>query len=109
MEATVSIAAVIAVIGFAITVFNFFQGRKHETQAEDGKLEGIRTNLVTVEIKLDQVMNTTNETRADIKETRTDIKTMNAKIQDLDKDMSIVKRDLQTAFKRIEELKEGTR
>lgn len=69
--------------------------------AKDGKgeMEQIKESLIKANVKLDQVFNTTNETRSDIK-------AMNAKIQSIDKELEIVKRDVATAFIRIDELKD---
>lgn len=72
---------------------------KSEIQEDDRKFDGIKESLLKANMKLDQVCATTNETRSDIKG-------MNLKIQSLDKELEVVKRDVQTAFVKIDELKE---
>lgn len=69
--------------------------------SQDGKSEmnGIKEALLKANMKLDQVCATTNETRSDIK-------SMNTRIQNLDKEIEVVKRDVETAFIRIDELRD---
>lgn len=53
--------------------------------------------LIKMNVKLDQICATTNETRSDIK-------SMNTKIVEQDKRLTIVERDVKTAFRKIDEL-----
>ena len=100
MDTTVTIATLIAVSSFIFTAYNFMQARKKETVEATSQLEEIKTGLIKVNMKLDTVCATTNETRSDIK-------AMNQQIQVLDKELEVVKRDLKTAFTRIDELREA--
>ncbi len=70
-------------------------------QKEQSQLDGIKESLLKANIKLDQVCATTNETRADIK-------ALDNRLQEMDKRVTVVERDLKTAFNRIDELKGGT-
>lgn len=99
-DPSITITFIIAVCGFIFTAYNFWAARKKDVLDATAQLEEIRTGLIKVNMKLDQVCVTTNETRSDIK-------AMNTQIQELDKELSIVKRDLKTAFNRIDELKEA--
>lgn len=99
MDTTVTIATLIAVCSFVFTAYNFMMSRKKETIEATSQLEEIKTGLIKVNMKLDQVCATTIETRSDIK-------AMNQQIQTLDKELEVVKRDLKTAFTRIDELRE---
>ena len=99
MDASVSVAFIIAVCGFVFTAYNFFSARKKETIEASSQLAEIHTSLLKVNMKLDNVCATTSETRVDIK-------AMNNQIQTLDKELEVVKRDLKTAFVRIDEIKE---
>ena len=99
-NSSVTITFLIAVIGFVFTAYNFYSARKKEALESSARLEEIRESLIKCNMKLDTVCATTNETRADIK-------AMNTQIQELDKELSVVKRDLKTAFTRIDELKEA--
>lgn len=99
-DSTVTITFIIAVCGFIFTAYNFLAARKKEAVEANARLEEIRESLLKCNMKLDTVCATTNETRSDIK-------AMNNQIQELDKELSVVKRDLKTAFSRIDELKEA--
>jgi len=99
-NSSITITFLIAVVGFLFTVYNFYSSRKKEALESNQRLEEIRESLLKCNMKLDTVCATTNETRSDIK-------AMNNQIQELDKELSMVKRDLKTAFSRIDELKEA--
>jgi septal ring factor EnvC (AmiA/AmiB activator) len=93
----------ISIIALVITIVTFIINRKKdlktEQKDESSQFEGIREGLIKANIKLDQVCAVTNETR-------TDIKALNKDIVELDKRMSVIERDVQTAFKRIDELRD---
>lgn len=72
--------------------------RKDEIQKDDRKFDGIKESLLKVNMKLDQVCSTTNETRSDIK-------SMNREIREMDARVVALERDMKTAFNNIEELK----
>ena len=92
-----SIAIVFTAVTFAK---NSKKDLRNDTREESLQFEGIREGLIKANIKLDQVCAVTNETR-------TDIKALNKDIVELDKRMSVIERDVQTAFKRIDELRES--
>lgn len=98
----ITIAAIIALVGFGITVYNFLNARKKDTQSEDHLMENIRTSLMQANIKLDSLGSVTGDIKADIK-------VLNNKIQEQDKAIIIVKRDLETAFDKIDELRDEVR
>ena len=93
----------ISIIALVITIVTFVINRKKDLKSEQkdesSQFEGIREGLIKANIKLDQVCAVTNETR-------TDIKALNKDIVELDKRMSVIERDVQTAFKRIDELRD---
>lgn len=93
----------ISIIALIITIVTFIINRKKdlktEQKDESSQFEGIREGLIKANIKLDQVCAVTNETR-------TDIKALNKDIVELDKRISVVERDVQTAFMRIDELRD---
>ena len=94
----------ISIIALLITIVTFIINRKKdlktEQKDESSQFEGIREALIKANIKLDQLCAVTNETR-------TDIKSLNKDIVELDKRISVVERDIQTAFMRIDELRES--
>lgn len=67
-------------------------------QKEESRFDGIKESLLKANMKLDQVCATTNETRSDIK-------SLNKDIGDIDRRVTIVERDMKTAFNAIDELK----
>jgi hypothetical protein len=71
-----------------------------ETKEEHLVMNGIKESLLKVNMKLDQVCSTTNETR-------TDIKSLTKDTQALDVRLAVVERDLKTAFTLIDEVKHG--
>ena len=87
---------------FVILTFvrNGNKDKKNEIREEDLAMNGIKESLLKVNMKLDQVCSTTNETR-------TDIKSLNKDMKDIDVRLVIVERDLKTAFNQIDELKHG--
>lgn len=72
---------------------------KHDILEDDARLDGIKESLLKANMKLDQVCATTNETR-------TDIKALNKDLANLEKEVVVLKRDLKTAFTRIDELRD---
>ena len=94
----------ISIIALIITILTFAINRKKDVKAgyqeEDAKFDGIKESLLKANIKLDQVCATTTETRADIK-------ALNKDIVEMDKRISVIERDVQTAFLRIDELREN--
>jgi len=93
---TISVLSLLFVIMTFIR--NGHKDEKEQDEKTDAKFDGIKESLLKANMKLDQVCATTNETRSDIK-------AMNSQIQALDKEIVVVKRDLKTAFNRIDELR----
>lgn len=99
---TLALAFVTAVLG----ICTFYKTSKKDTKADTleavYQLDPIKENLVKCNMKLDQICTTTDETRADVK-------AMDFKIRDIDKRTTLLERDIDTVFTRIEELRtEGT-
>ena len=89
----------ISAIALLITILSFARSGKQGVQADEQRLEGIRESVLKANMKLDQVCATTNETRSDIK-------ALNKDIQSLDIRISVVERDLKTAFAKIDEMRD---
>lgn len=98
-DTAISVSLLIAVIGCLIGVYGFLQSRKKDTQEEDRSQFDIREDLLKANIKLDSVCSVTNEIR-------TDIKSMQNRQNQMDQELAIVKRDIETAFIRIDEIRE---
>lgn len=90
------ISVCIALVSVIVTIITFVTNRKDKSNDKSDLME---KNLLKLNMKIDQIFTTTNETR-------TDIKVMTNQINELDKAVAIVRRDLNTAFKRIDELRE---
>lgn len=76
-------------------------GRKdsrEDIKKTESRFDGIKESLLKANIKLDQVCATTNETRSDIK-------SLNKDLTDIDRRVTIIERDMKTAFNAIDELK----
>jgi peptidoglycan hydrolase CwlO-like protein len=85
---------------FAILTFSksIVRDRKKDAQEDDATLNSIKEGLLKANMKLDQVCATTNETRSDIK-------SLNNDVTALDRRVTIIERDLKTAYGIIDELK----
>lgn len=94
------ISAVMMVIGVSSFIISNARSNKKQTKEDDLELSSLREGILKANMKLDTVCATTNETR-------TDIKALNNSITEVDKRVCVVERDLQTAFMRIDELRES--
>lgn len=79
----------------------FIIARKKDTKeavTEDAvKYDGIKESLLKVNMKLDQVCTTTQETR-------TDIKSMQNQFADIDKRVVVLERDLKTLWNKVDDI-----
>ena len=102
MDYTNIIPWTISLISLIVVILTFVRNGKKDDkeniEKEDAKFDGIKEGLIKANMKLDQVCATTNETRSDIK-------SLNKDIIAIDKRVSVVERDLKTAFNQIDELK----
>ena len=87
-----------------VSMINFFIARKQDTKKEatedERELATLREGIFKANMKLDQVCATTNETRSDIK-------AMDQKLVEHGEKIAVLTRDLETAFQRIDELRES--
>lgn len=86
---------------FAIMTFsrNGRKDRKAEYNEEVQKIESIKESLIKVNMKLDQVCATTNETRSDIK-------AMNEYVNTVERRVAVLEENMKAAWVGIDELKE---
>ena len=93
---TISFASLIILI---ITFFkNGNKEQKEDIKQEDTKFTDIEKSLLKANLKLDQLCTTTSETRTDIKSLNKDLNSLSGRV-------TVVERDLKTAFEKIDELK----
>lgn len=94
----------ISAVSLAVLLITTFNNNnksiKQGVEERETRLNHINEGLLKANMKLDTVCSTTNETR-------TDIKALNTSLSEIDKRVSVVERDMQTAFMRIDELREG--
>lgn len=95
------ISAVMMIIAIVTLSRNGKKDLKHETVEEVQQMQSIKESLIKVNMKLDQVCATTNETRSDIK-------AMNEYVNTVEKRVSILEENMKAAWVRIDELKERT-
>lgn len=85
-----------------VSLINFFIARKDNikknTEEDERELASLREGIFKANMKLDQVCATTNETRSDIK-------AMDQKLVEHGEKIAVITRDLETAFMRIDELR----
>ena len=92
----------ISACSLLFVILTYFRNGSKDKRSEEKEgsnwMHGINESLLKVNMKLDQVCSTTNETR-------TDIKSLNKDMNNLSVRVSILERDLKTAFSQIDELK----
>ena len=94
-----TISAVSLLIAFLTFMRNSNNDSRERLIEDNQKMDNINQSLIKVNMKLDQACNTINELRIDIK-------SLNTSVQDLDRRVTILERDLKTAFTRIDELRD---
>lgn len=102
-DTTLSIALIIAVGGFAITILNFISNNRSairkSTKEEDSTMEDIRTSCIKQNVKLDNISAAIGDIKADVKATQ-------KQLSDSTTEIAVIKRDLKTAFSKIDSLEE---
>lgn len=92
----------ISLVSLIILIITFFRNgskeRKEDIKLEDTKFTDIEKSLLKANLKLDQLCATTSETRTDIKSLNKDLNSLSGRV-------TVVERDLKTAFEKIDELK----
>lgn len=94
---------IVSIIMMLATVSTFIVGNiragRSKVEKEQEVQSSLREGVVKLNIKLEQICSTTNEIR-------TDVKAMDNKVIEQGEEIAVIKRDVQTAFKRIDELRE---
>ncbi len=95
----------ISLITLIVVILTFARSGKKDYKEniteESAKMHDIDRSLTKVNTKLDQLCNTTVETRADIK-------AMSQNLSVMERRVTILETQLETVWKRIDELKEAT-
>lgn len=85
-------------IAFLTFVVNRKKDLKEDFQKQEARLNDITGNLMKANLKLDQLCQNSNETRLDVKSLRNDVNIIERRV-------TIIENNMQTAFKDIDELK----
>ena len=92
----------ISFVSLSILIITFSKNgnkeQKEDIKQEDTKFTDIEKSLLKANLKLDQLCTTTSETRTDIKSLNKDLNSLSGRV-------TVVERDLKTAFEKIDELK----
>lgn len=96
---SIVISATMMIIAIITLSRNGRKDRRNEYVEETQQMQSIEKSLIKVNMKLDQLCNTTTETRSDIK-------AMNEYINSVEKRVSVLEENIKAAWVRIDELKE---
>ena len=97
--AAVIISAVVCLLNIVAFIIARKKDSTDELTQDLTKFDGIKESLIKVNMKLDQVCATTNETRADIK-------SMQNQYSEMDKRIAVIERDMKTLWNKVDELRE---
>ena len=75
---------------------------KHQSEEDNSKIELINQSLIKANMKLDQ-------TCQQLSELRLDVRNLSSSINEIDRRVTILERDVKTAFNKIDEIKVGTK
>ena len=96
---SIIVSAFMLIISVVNLVIAQRRNLKGDTKEDEIEKNSLREGVFKANMKLDMVCNTTT----DIK---TDIKAMDSKLEEHGKQIAVISRDLETAFIRIDELRE---
>lgn len=89
----------ISAVALLFAILTFIRNGTKDKVAEAHSMESIKEGLLKANLKLDQVCTVQTEIR-------NDVKGLDSQLREMDKRITVVERDLKTAFIRIDELKE---
>ncbi len=90
-EATISIALIIAAVGFFITVYNFNNARKKDALTEESKMEEVRTSCLKANMKLDTICSQLTGIQADVKALQQDNRNLDTRLTILEHEVKEIK------------------
>lgn len=93
-DATISIALIIAVVGFFITVYNFNTARKKDALTEESKMEDIRTACLKANMKLDAICSQLTGLQTDVKALQQDNSNLDTRLTILEHEHKALKESL---------------
>ena len=82
-----------------IVIINLTRSNKKDLQAEENRFSRLNEGILKANMKLDSVCTVTNDIKVDIK-------AMNEKLTEHSEKIAVLTRDLETAFMRIDELRD---
>ena len=91
-------SGVMMIIGVSTFIITQVKAGKKDTAEQVEEQASLKEGIFKANMKLDQLCATTNETRSDIK-------SMTQILNEHSESIAVIKRDLETAFMRIDELR----
>lgn len=99
IESGIIISAFMLIISVVNLVIAQRRNLKGDTKEDELEKNSLREGIFKANMKLDMVCKTTSDIQ-------TDIKAMNSKLEEHGKQIAVISRDLETAFIRIDELRD---
>lgn len=93
-------SGVMMVVGVTTFIITQIKSGRKEVESSERQLNVIREDILQVRMKLDEVGSVVTETKGDVKG-------LSANLNEIDKRLTRVETNLETAFFRIDELREG--
>lgn len=93
-------SGVMMVVGVTTFIITQIKSGRKEVESSERQLNVIREDILQVRMKLDEVGSVVTETKGDVKG-------LSANLNEIDKRLTRVETNLETAFLRIDELREG--
>lgn len=99
INGSIIISAFMLIISVVNLVIAQRRNLKGDTKEEAAEMNSLREGIFKANMKLDMVCKTTSDIQ-------TDIKSMNKRLEEHGKQIAVITRDLETAFDRIDELRD---
>lgn len=96
--ASLCFSGVMMVVGVVTFIITNLRNTKKDTTTNERQFMGIREDLLTLKLKMEEISSSVNETRTAVKE-------VSSSVSDIDRRLIITENSLQTAFARIDELR----
>ena len=94
-----AISAIMMIVGVSTFIIAQVRNSKSSVKEHEKEYAELSSGVFKANVKLDQVCATVNEMRVDIK-------AMNKTLTEHGEEIAVIKRDLKTAFNRIDEVRE---
>lgn len=96
--ASLCFSGVMMVVGVVTFIITNVRNTKKDTATSERQFMGIREDLLTLKLKMEEISSSVNETKTAVKDVSTSV-------GDIDRRLIITENSLKTAFVRIDELR----